>query len=113
MRAILITFFVLFLLSGFLYILHGEILWGLLVEVVALVYIFGLEPTYSENRWHLAAHIFAGGIFSMLISGFLVLEKLMSLLSDPQRISKPDVILIASSVAAFLISLKFVREFEA
>ena len=102
-----------FLLIGLMYVFHGDALWGLLVEVIALVYVFGLEPAYGENRWHPAAHIFAGGIFSILISGFLVLEKLMSLLSEPQRVTKPDVFLIAASIVAFLISLKFVREFEA
>ena len=113
MKQILIVLFVVFFVAGALYIVRGDVLWGLLVEVVALIYIFGLEPTYGENRWHPAAHIFAGGIFSILISGFLILEKLMSLLSEPQKITGPDVLLIIASVVAFLISLKFVREFEA
>ncbi|GEM_PF-4659599 len=113
MKAILVIFFVIFLLIGLFYIFNEDILWGLLVEVIALVYVFGLEPAYGENRWHSAAHIFAGGIFSILISGFLILEKLMSLLSEPQRITRLDVLFMIASLVAFLISLKFVREFEA
>ena len=113
MKTILVVFFVVFLFVGITYMIHGDVLWGLLVEVIALVYVFGLEPAYGENRWHPAAHIFAGGIFSILISGFLILEKLMSLLSEPQGVTEPDILLIISSVVAFLVSLKFVREFEA
>ncbi len=112
MRAILSAFFAIFLVIGLAYIFYGEVLWGLLVEIVALVYIFGLEPVYGESSWHPAAHILAGGIFSILLSGFLVLEKLMSFLSEPEKFTKPDIFLIITSLVAFLISLRFVREFE-
>ena len=104
--------FVAFLLIGVMYIYSGKILWGSIVEIIALIYAFGFEPS-REAHWHSAAHILTGGIFSITISGFLVLWKLASFLSSPERFSQTDIYLFIASFIAFVLSLKFVREFEA
>ncbi len=106
------VFFVVFFLIGIMYIHSGKILWGSLVEIIALIYVFGFEPSRGEH-WHSAAHILTGGIFSITISGFLILWKLASLLSSPEKFSQEDFLLFIASFVAFIFSLKFVREFEA
>jgi hypothetical protein len=112
LRITLILFFVVFLILGLYYITLGEILWGGLVIVLSLVYLFGFEHVYEGKNWHSVSHIFSGGIFAIIAVAFLVIEKLVSFLSEPEKFTLMDIFFIIAGGIAFSIAMIFKREFE-
>ena len=100
----------LYAIDGVVYIQEGDVLWGLVIMVISAVYFFGFEKIEEGSR-HKDSHILAGGIFSIVTSSFVVLEKLMSLLSEPIPFSKGDVLLLISSVLSIAAFLKVKSSF--
>jgi quinol-cytochrome oxidoreductase complex cytochrome b subunit len=113
LKLTLALFFAVFLALGIYYMISGEILWGFLVITLALVYAFGFEHVYEGKRWHPMAHIFSGGIFSIIAVSFMVLEKLVSLLTEePENFALVDILFIIAGGMAFLIAMVAKKEFE-
>ncbi|MCD6449286.1 MAG: hypothetical protein J7L34_02095 [Thermotogaceae bacterium] len=107
-KIVLAVLGILYLIDGILYIKSGSVLWGFVIFTLAGVYLFGFERVYGGEVEHTKAHILAGGIFSILLTVFLIIERLVSYLSEPEKFTTADLLLIIifiPSIAA-LISVK-------
>ncbi len=87
---------------GIIYIATGNILWGFLTLTLSAVYFFGFEKVLGSGKEHKASHILTGGIFALIASGFLIIEWLVSLLSEPVKPTTVDWWFLGVSVVAFL-----------
>ena len=111
-KLILITLGILYVINGILYIHEGEILWGLVIFTLSGVYFSGIERVYGSEVEHTKAHILTGGIFSAFLTVFLVIEKLVSYLSKPEKFVIPDVILIILFLPSILFSINAKKYFS-
>ncbi len=100
-KLILMAFGALYGISGILYIASGQILWGLLTLTLSAVYFFGFERVHGGEKEHQASHISTGGIFASIVAGFLITEKLVSLLSEPEPFTRLDGFFVLISIFAF------------
>jgi len=108
----LITLGILYIIDGIFYIHEGSILWGLVIFTLAGVYLFGLEKVYGSEIEHTKAHILTGGILSGFLTAFLIIEKLVSYLSKPEKFSMADMLFIALFFPSILFSINAKKYFS-
>ncbi len=112
MTTILAIFGVSFSVFGIMYIISGQVLWGLLVLVLGTIYLFGFESFPSDEDRHRASHVLVGGILSGISGIFLILEKLLTYLTDSFHMSKIDVSFAVVSLVALFISAFISKKFD-
>ena len=111
MTAILSVFGSIFVFLGIYYMVESQVLWGMLVLVIGSVYLFGFESVPSDERYHKMSHVLVGGILAGVSGAFLILEKILSLISEPSRLSYLDVVFISVSLVALILSMFISRRF--
>ena len=111
-KLILIILGILYIIDGILYIHDGSILWGLVIFTLSGVYLFGLEKVHGSEIEHTKAHILTGGIFSAFLTGFLVVEKLVSYLSEPEKFVIADVFLVILFLPSILFTVNAKKYFS-
>ncbi len=110
-KIILTALGILYIIDGILYIHEGSVLWGLVIFTLSGVYLFGLEKVHGSEIEHTKAHILTGGIFSIFLTGFLIVEKLVSYLTEPEKFMLADIFLIVLFFPSFLLFLNSKRYF--
>ncbi len=108
----LIIMGILFGINGVFYIIYGEFVWSFVVFTTAGIYLFGVEKFGNNSEEHFDSHILTGGLFSLIVSSFLILDKLFSLLLEPKIWKVPDIILVVLAFPAVTGMVRIIRKFK-